>query len=372
MIAALIVVLIVVAVVLGGSFGYKIYKLKSHFGSFSPPIYTVSSMKAGYQDWQPKIESVGSLRAINGADLSSELPGIVKSIDFESGQDVDAGAPLVHLIDDDEIAHLHSLEASASLAAINADRDEKQFKAQAVSRATLDADKAALISANALVAEQKALVEKKVIHAPFAGHLGIRQVDIGQYLNAGQAIVTLQQLDPIYVDFNIPEQFLPRISLGQKVSLAVEAHPENTFEGEITALNSKVDEQTRNIQIRATFKNPDKKLLPGMFGRLNVDVEQPQHYLTLPATAVVFNPYGNTVFLVQHKDNDDGTPALTVQQSVVVTGETRGDQIAILSGIKEGDEVVTSGQVKLRNGVPVIINNDAPPSNDPDPHPHDN
>jgi len=372
LIVLVLVMLLLVVLVLGGAFGYKMMKIKKYYGAFSPPVSSVSTVKAAFNDWQPHLDSVGSLRAINGSDLSAEVTGIVQSIQFESGQDVEAGTPLVHLIDADDIAHLHSLQANAALAEINTARDEKQFKAQAVSRATLDTDLATLASANAQVAEQQALVDKKIIRAPFAGHLGIRQIDIGQYLNAGQAIVTLQQLDPLYVDFNIPEQYLPKITLGQKVVLHVEAHPDDAFEGEITALNSKVDDKTRNIQIRSTFKNSDKKLMPGMFGRVTVDVDQQQHYITLPITAVVFNPYGNTVFLVQEKKADDGTSTLTVQQSVVTTGETRGDQIAILSGVKEGDEVVTSGQVKLRNGVPITVNNDAPPTNDPNPHPHDN
>lgn len=370
----MIIMLLAVIVVLGGVFGYKVFSgimIKKYMSGMAFQPQTVSTIKATIQDWQPQLEAVGTLRAINGADLSAEVSGIVQSIDFESGSNVEAGTPLVHLNAADEIAQLHVLEAAAKLAAITVDRDEKQFKAQAVSRATLDTDYATLASDNAQVAEQQALIDKKTIRAPFAGQLGIRQVDIGQYLNAGTAIVTLQQMDPLYVDFYLPEQALPKIAVGQKASLKVDAHPDETFAGEISTINSKVDEATRNVQVRATFPNPDHKLMPGMFGHVVIDVGQPQKYLTLPQTAIVFNPYGTTAFLIQSKDNQEGKPSLTVQQTVITTGDTRGDQIAILSGIKEGDEVVTSGQVKLRNGVPVVINNEVQPANDPNPHPHE-
>ena len=216
------------------------------------------------------------------------------------------------------------------------------------------------------------MIDKKTIHAPFAGHVGIRQVDIGQYLNAGTAIATLQQLDPIFVDFTLPEQSLPQLQVGQKVNLTNDAYAGRTFTGTITAINAKVDDATRNISVRATFDNPDHKLLPGMFAHVAVDSGAVAHYITLPQTAIVFNTYGNAVYLVQH-DGDGDSAKITVQQSVVITGDTRGDQIAVLSGIKEGDEVVTSGQIKLRNGMQVNIANDISkqPPNDANPTPHE-
>jgi membrane fusion protein (multidrug efflux system) len=307
------------------------------------------------------------LRAVNGADMSSELSGIVEKINFDSGADVEAGAPLIELRAEDDIAKLHALEANAKLAEITWQRDQKQLKAQAVAQATVDNDAAVLASAKAQVAEQQAIVDKKVIKAPFAGHLGVRHVDLGQYLSPGTAIVSLQQLDPIYVDFSMPEQALTRLDPGQTVTLHSDAFPGQSFSGKITALNSKVDEATRNLSVRATFENPDHKLLPGMFGSISVDVEKPVKYLTLPQTAIVFNTFGNTVYLVS--EGDDGKK--TVTQSVVTTGETRGDQVAILSGVKEGDEVVTSGQVKLRNGMAVSINNENQPPADANPTPHE-
>ena len=271
----------------------------------------------------------------------------------------------------DDVAKLHALEANAKLAEITYQRDLKQLKAQAVSQATTDNDAAALDAAKAQVAEQQAIVEKKTIKAPFSGHVGVRQVDIGQYLNPGTAIVSLQQLDPIYVDFTLPEQALLKIQQGQKIGLKTDMQVDQNFIGEVTAINSRVDTATRNVQVRATIPNPEHKLLPGMFGTVIVNVDKPVRYITLPQTAIVFNTYGNTVYLVQEKGGEDDKPQLTVTQSVIITGETRGDQIAILSGVKEGDQVVTSGQIKLRNGMPVVINNEIQPSNDPNPSPHE-
>jgi membrane fusion protein, multidrug efflux system len=319
------------------------------------------------QDWQQQLDAVGTLRAINGADLSSEVAGIVSQLSFDSGGDVEKDAVLVQLRDDDDIARLHALDATAKLAQLTLDRDLKQLKEQAVSQAAVDNDVAALNNAKAQADAQQAVIDKKTIRAPFAGHLGIRQVDIGQYLNPGAVVVTLQQLDPIYIDFNMPEKDLSLINVGQKVVAHIDAMSGTAFDGEIAAINSKVDEATRNIQARAIFKNPDHKLLPGMFANVSVTVGEPQKLLTLPQTAITYNPYGDTVFVVTKDDNDKPV----AQQNFVTVGATRGDQIAVLTGIKEGDEIVTSGQLKLRNGVPLIINNDIQPKNDANPKPED-
>jgi membrane fusion protein (multidrug efflux system) len=370
----MIIMLIAVAIVLGGIFGYKMFAgmmMKKYMMAAGMPPQSVSTTKATMQDWLPRLVAVGTLRAVNGADISSEVSGIVEQIRFDSGNDVDAGSILVQLRAQDDIAKLVSLQSEAQLAEITYDRDMKQLKAQAVSQATVDTDEANLNSIRAQVAEQQAIVNKKTIRAPFAGHLGIRTVDIGQYLNAGTAVVSLQQLDPIYVDFALPEQALTQIKTGQKVKLTTDAHAGKTFDGTISSINSKVDETTRNIQVRATLKNPEHLLLPGLFANVEIAAGEPQHLITLPQTAVVFNTYGSTIYLVKHKDGDDSDKNLTVQQSVIITGETRGDQIAIMSGVNEGDEVVTSGQVKLRNGTPITINNDIQPANDPDPTPHE-
>jgi len=374
MIKRMIIMLTFVGLIAAGIIGMKLFinsQIKQSIASgFAPP--TVSTLKAEYQDWQPELKAVGSLRAVNGADLSSELAGIVQSLSFESGADVEKDTVLVQLRADDDIAKLHALEAGAKLADVTYQRDLKQIKAQAISQATVDTDVATLESAKAQVAEQQALIDKKIIKAPFAGHLGVRRVDIGQYLNPGTTIVTLQQFDPIYVDFTLPEQDLPKIQTGQKITLKSDVLADQGYTGEITAINSKVDESTRNLLVRATVPNPDHKLLPGMFGTVIVNVDKRVRYITLPQTSIVFNTYGNTVYLVEKKSGDDDKGAqLSAMQSVVITGETRGDQIAVLSGVKEGDEVVTSGQVKLRNGMPVVINNEVQPSNDPNPMPHE-
>ena len=364
----MIIMLLIVLVVFGGLFGYKIFEgmmIKKFMAGMGAPEQTVSTMKAGTSDWQPTLQAVGSLRAVNGADLSAEVAGIVGTLNFESGADVEKGTLLIELRDEDDVAKLHALEATAKLAGITLDRDEKQLASRAISQAVVDSDTATLASAKAQVAEQQAILDKKSIRAPFTGHLGIRQVDVGQYLNPGTMIVSLQQLDPLYVDFNVPEQALTQLSIGQKTAIKVTAFPDTVFEGEISALNSKIDEATRNVQVRASIKNPDHKLLPGMFASLSINVGKSDKFVTLPQTAVTYNPYGNTVYVVDATD----PKKLIAKQAFVTTGETRGDQVAVLSGIKEGDEVVTSGQIKLRNGAPIKINNEIQPKNDANPKP---
>ncbi len=370
MIKRMIVMLLAVAVILGGMLGFK-YMMASGAKKFlanqPAAAQTVSTATAGTDEWQQRLDAVGSLRAINGADLSSEASGIVESVAFDSGKDVEAGEILVRLRDADDVAKLRALEAAEKLAQITLERDLKQLKRQAVSQATVDNDTATLNTAKAQSDAQRAVVAKKTVRAPFAGHLGIRQVDVGQFLNAGTSIVTLQQLDPIYVDFNLPERNFPQIAVGQKVSANVDALPGNLFEGEISAIDAKIDEATRNVQVRATFKNPERKLMPGMFAHVSIETGSPQKYITLPQTAITYNPYGNTVFLAAKDDKG----ALVARQTFVTLGPSRGDQIAVVSGIKEGDEVVTAGQLKLRNGTPLTINNDVLPKNDENPKPED-
>jgi membrane fusion protein (multidrug efflux system) len=240
-----------------------------------------------------------------------------------------------------------------------------------VSQAVVDADAATLKSAKAQVAEQRALVAKKLVRAPFAGRLGIRAVDVGQYVNAGTKLVTLQALDPVYVDFYAPQKSLGRIALRQKITLKTDAFQGQQFPGEVSSIDPKVDSATRNVQVRATVRNPKRSLLPGMFATVVLASGGPQRFLTLPQTAVSYNPFGDTVFVVEESKGKDDKIALVVQQKFVTTGEARGDQVAILSGIKEGDTVVTAGQIKLRSGVPVVVNNSIQPTNEPAPKPKD-
>jgi membrane fusion protein (multidrug efflux system) len=270
------------------------------------------------------------------------------------------------------MALLHSLEAAADLANTVYERDKKQYNVQAVSKATLDADAADLKVKRAQVRQQAAMLEKKSIRAPFAGRLGISTVNPGQYINPGDKVVTLQSLDQIYTDFHLPQQELSHISLGQPVVVTADTYPGRTFRGKITAVNPKVDLDTRNFQVEATITNPRHELLPGMYASVEVKAGAVQSYLTLPQTAVTFNPYGETVFIVEESGKGpDGKPLLIVRQAFVTVGPTRGDQIAILKGISEGDMVVTSGQLKLKNGSRIIINNQIQPGNEAAPRPRD-
>jgi membrane fusion protein, multidrug efflux system len=364
----MVIMLIAVAVVFGGVFGFQAFKammIKKFMSSMSAPPQTVSATRASYSEWQPQIEAVGSLRAVRGADLSLEVAGVVDSISFNSGDDVQQGAVLLKLRADDDAAKLTSLQATAELSRITYERDLKQFKIQAVSQANLDTDTANLKNANAQVAEQQAVLDKKTLRAPFAGHLGIRAVDLGQYLSAGTTIVTLQALDPIFMDFFVPQQSVDQIRIGQTVTVRIDAFKDQTFSGTISAINPKVDSNTRNVQVRATLKNPDHKLLPGMYATVDIATGAPQNYITLPQTAITYNPYGDTIYVVDNKgEQAGGKPQLTARQTFVTTGATRGDQVAVLKGVKDGDMVITAGQIKLHNGSVVLIDNSITPTAD--------
>ncbi len=371
----MIIMLIAVGLVFGGVFGFISfghYMRDKFLHSMGFPPQTVSTVVASSQPWQPKLLAVGSLRAVNGANLSSQVSGIVSAIHFDSGADVKAGTSLVELAAADDVAKLQSLRAAASLAQITLDRDQRQLKVQGVSQQTIDTDQENLKSALAQVAEQQATVDYKNVRAPFDGRLGIRQVDLGQYLAAGTTMVTLQSLDPIFVDFYLPQQSLEQVKVGLQVTAEVDAFPGKTFQGEITAVNPLVDTATRNVQVRATLKNPDRVLTPGMYATVDIAAGAPQRYVTLPQTAISYNSYGDTVFLVDDKGQDaQGRPVKTVRQVFVTTGMTRGDQVAILSGVKDGDTVVSAGGLKLRNGVQIIVNNTVEPTDNPNPLPVD-
>ena len=371
----MIIMLIAVGLVFGGVFGFQIFKnamIRKFMSAMPQPPQTVSTVTAATQEWQPQIEAVGSLRAVNGADLAFEVSGIVKELHFNSGDDVAAGDVLLMLRADDDIAKLAALQATAGLSEINYHRDQEQFKIKAVSQATVDADAANLKNAKAQVAEQEAVVNKKTLRAPFAGHLGVRAVDIGQYISAGTTVVTLQALDPIYADFFLPQQALNQIRLEQAATVKIDTYPNQDFAGTITAINPKVDPATRNVQVRATLKNPDRRLLPGMYASVNVAAGGKQRYVTLPQTAVTYNPYGETVYVVEDKGKDpQGRPQWIARQIFVTAGLKRGDQVAILSGVAEGQTVVTAGQMKLRNGSTVVIDNTIRPTADANPIPVD-
>jgi membrane fusion protein (multidrug efflux system) len=392
----MLIMLVAVVLLIGGIAAYKVYKIKQFMaGMKPPPPAVVTAMAAEMQPWQGQINAVGNLRAHRGVDVTTEIAGLVRKVDFVSGHVASEGQLLVELNAESDIAQLRALEAAAELARIVYERDKAQLEVEAISKATLDADAADLKGKQAQVEQQAAIVAKKSIRAPFSGRLGITTVNPGQYLNPGDKIVTLQELDPIYVDFSLPQQQVARLVKGLRVVAVSDGFPGKNFAGNVQAVDPKVDSNTRNVQVTATLANPQHELLPGMFANVSVEAGGEQRYITLPQTAVSFNPYGATVYVIQDASKEpskdaakdsggkpteeksaDGKPAevkagLVAKQRFVVTGETRGDQVAILSGVKAGDMVVTSGQLKLRNGSPVVINNKVQPSNDAAPAPID-
>jgi membrane fusion protein (multidrug efflux system) len=336
-----------------------------------PPPASVSTAEAVFEEWMPRIEVVGTFQPVRGADLSVEVPGIIDQVNFDSGGDVAAGAQIIRLRDNDDVAKLRTLEANRDLAKSNFDRDKAQLDRSLISRAQFDVTAANLQALEAQVAEQQAIIAKKTLRAPFAGHLGIREVNAGQFISPGTKVVTLQALDPIYLDFFLPQQVLERAQVGQSLTVRVDTYPNATFTGRITTIDPKVDAATRNVAVRATLPNRDRRLLPGMFATAEILTGQPQRYITLPQTAITFNPYGNMVYRVTEQTKDDGKQSLIARQTVVTTGQTRGDQIAILSGLNEGDIVVSAGQTKLQNGAEITVNNAVQPSNDPNPQPRE-
>jgi len=373
MVKPLVILLLTVAVVIGGIFGWQHFignMTKKYMGAMATAPQTVSSTIAAVSSWQSRSQALGTLRAVRGADLAAQASGVVDKIHIESGAEVAAGTVLLTLKPNDDPAKLAQLQAQAELASITLKRDQEQLDAQAISQSTVDTDASNLKSARAQVVAQQALIEEKVVRAPFAGSLGIRLVDEGQYLAAGTTVVTLQALDPIYIDFYVPQQALARLKVKQVVSATVDAYPGVAFTGNIASVNSKVDTASRNVQVRASFANADRRLVPGMYANVDIDDGDPSTLVTLPQSAITYNPYGNTVYLVQKSGTDDkGNPKLTVLQRFVKLGDTRGDQVAVKSGVAAGDEVVTAGQMKLRNGSPVVINNKIVPSSDSNPTP---
>jgi membrane fusion protein (multidrug efflux system) len=367
-------VVLLIAVLAGGFF-LHIQKLIA--SSPKPSPQTITAAKVESLEWQPQLSSVGTVMPVRGVDVTTEIAGLVRHVNFKSGQEVKAGELLVQLNDDSDVAQLNSLQAAADLAVTVLNRDKQQFAAQAISQAQVDSDAADLKSKRALVEQQKALVEKKAIRAPFSGEIGITTVNPGQYLNPGDKIVSLEKIDPIYIDFYVPQKQVGGLSLGQTLNLSNDAYPGVNFAGKITALNPKIDATTRNVQVEATLSNPKHQLLPGMFANVKVDMGEKKTYLTLPQTAITYNPYGSTVFIIKPDDkkdakkDDKGNTQLVASQVFITTGLTRGDQVAVLTGLQAGQEVVTSGQIKLKNGTPVVVDNTVVPANSPNPTPQE-
>jgi len=365
----LVIMLLILIILLGAVFGWG--ALRSMFvakflASLKDKPQTVSAMQVVESKFSPEITATGNLVAIQGTSLSAQVAGIVDTIDFTSGTDITKGQVLLTLRPNNDPAILAQLQAAADLAAITYKRDLAQYQAKAVSLQTVDADRANLDSARAQVSSQKELMAEKIIRAPFSGRIGIRAVSLGQYLAAGTAIASLQQLDPIDVDFYVPQADLAAIKPGMKITVTVGGFGNKTFDGTIKALNSSISTQTLMVQVRGEMRNPGDELRPGAFARIAIVTGEPKNFITLPKTAITYNPYGDTVYLVE-KQTKDGKTVDIARQLFVTLGETRGDQVAVTKGLKPGETVVTAGQLKLHSGSIVNINNAIKLPNSPNP-----
>jgi membrane fusion protein (multidrug efflux system) len=351
---------------------WQIQEAIGHAAAFQPPPEAVTTIAAQQEEWPTTLNAIGTVAAVQGVTVSADLPGLVGRIAFESGQWVREGDVLVQLDTRQEQAQLTAAEAERDLARLNFDRMESLVNEGAISRAEYDQAAAEQKRTEAMAGEIRATIARKTIRAPFAGLLGIRQVNLGQYLSAGDAIVPLQALNPIYVNFGVPQQDARRASVGRKIRITSTDLGGAEFKGVVTAVNSVVDEATRNVQIQATLSNPQSKLRPGMFVQLEVTMGTNRRVVALPASAVSYAPYGDSVFVVSDLKKPDGGTYRGVRQQFVKLEGARGDQVAVISGLQPGEEVVTSGTFKLRNGAAVLVNNDVKPSNQSAPRPEDN
>ncbi len=349
--------LLVLAVVFGAIFGWKAfvgYKMHEMFAHRAMPPAAVSVATARMQEWAPQLHSVASLTAVQGVEVSTPLPGKVTRILFHSGQRVHAGRLLVQIDDSSQQAQLRHDRALARLAAINLKRAKRLFANKAASRADVDTAQANYEAARAQVAADRAVLRKLAVRAPFTGVLGVRQVDLGQYVNPGQALVSLQSWDPLYVDFTLPQQYLPEVHTGDRVRLRVNAYPKTTFTGTVQAIGSRVEPTTRNFRVRARVPNADHRLRPGMFATVTLVRSVARTVLTVPVTAIAYNTYGDYVYVVEKKQ-EAGKTVLIARQRLVSVGPQRGGLVEISKGLKAGERVVSAGQVKLRDGSVIVI-----------------
>jgi membrane fusion protein (multidrug efflux system) len=367
-----ILVLVIVAALLGGLGFVKYRQVETAIAmgaSFAPPPTAVTTVVAKRETWPTTLEVIGTAAAIQGVTVGADLPGTVDKIHFDSGQSVKEGDILVELDIRQEKAQLANIEAQRDLARIQYGRSEELVKAGVISKSEYDNAASQQKATEAQVGEIKASIARKTIHAPFSGILGIRQISLGQYLAAGQAIVSLQALNPIYVNFGVPQQDTPKMSIGRGLQVTTTDLPGVVFNGKITALDSVVNEQTRNIQVQATFQNQAGRLRPGMYVQVELPLGKPRDVIPLPASAINYAPYGDSVFVVAEMKDQKGNTYRGVKQQVVKIEGSRGDQVAITSGINAGDEVVSSGVFRLRNAAPVLVNNSVKPGNNPNPKP---
>jgi membrane fusion protein (multidrug efflux system) len=365
----------IVLLVLGGLAGVKalqIKKLMDSGKSFAEPPESVSSALVREEKWQGTITAIGSVMAVQGVTVTPEIPGIISEASFESGAVVSQGDLLVRLDTSLEEAQLRALQAQVELAQLNLTRERTLRSQNMVSQAELDAAEATLKQNQGNADAIRATIQKKTIRAPFAGRLGIRLVNLGQYIDTGKPIVSLQSLTPIYADFSLPQQELARLKTGMRVRVTTDAYPERRFDGTLTAINPDLDQSTRSVGLQATFANADQLLRPGMFARVEVLLPEEQPVLVIPATSVLSAPYGDSVYVIESKPGkDNAKPELAVRQQFIRTGHTRGDFVSVESGLKVGERIVSAGIFKLRNGMAVTENNDLSPKNEAAPRPSD-
>ena len=369
----MIIMLSAVAVVIVGVGLVKFFQIQAAIAqgkSWAPPAEAVTTVVASQQSWPATLDAIGSVSAVHGVQLAADLPGVVWAIHFESGQHVKAGTVLVELDTRQEVAQLRAAEAARDLDKINLDRAQKLLARQVISQTEFDQADATYKQAEAQVATVQATIDRKKIRAPFAGVAGIRQVNLGQYLAGGDPVVPLQSMDPVYVDFSVPQEEAGALRQGSTVNVTADSLGA-IADGRITAINSVVDPSTRNLQVQATFPNPHARLRPGMFVDVKVYRGKGGTVISVPASAINYAPYGNSVFVVQSQKGPNGQPQKVVQQQFVTVGGSRGDQVAILTGLKPGQEIVTSGVFKLRTGAAVQVNNSVQPGNNPSPKPQD-
>ncbi len=351
----------------------------AHYKSFQPPPEAVTTIVAREERWPASFSAIGTVAAVHGVTVSADLPGVVDQIPFESGVFVREGTVLVELDTRQERAQLAAAVAAQKLARLNFDRLSGLRNKGVISESDFDKAAAEQTEGEAKVGEIRATIARKTIRAPFSGVLGIRQINLGQYLAGGAAIVPLQSLDPIYVNFSLPQQDVGRLQIGAAVRVSAEGSPGEAsaaagraeHAGKITAVDSVVNEATRNVQVQATLANPEQKLKPGMFVQAQVLLPASSAVVSLPASAINYAPYGDSVFVVADLKAPDGKAYRGVRQQFVKLGPARGDQVAVTSGVREGEEVVTSGVFKLRNGSAVQINNKVQPADNPAPKPED-
>lgn len=352
-----------VALIVGGAFGTHLYFMIQGFKS-QKNIVTVSEEAAKQETWQPDFTSVGNLDPVQGADISNQVAGNVSAVNFDSGQEVEKGQLLVQLDDSNEQAQLEGFKAQEKLAELNAQRSHDIFAKHLISQSDVDTADSNLKQAQSNVANTQADIAKKAIRAPFSGHAGIRNVNLGQYLAVGTVIVTLQALDHMYASFSLPEQALPSLARGQKVMVTVDAYPNRQFGGEINAIDSKVDPASHTVRVQALIANPNHELRAGMFANVTVSAGKPQALVTVPKAAVTYSLYGDSVFVIspdKDKKDDKGQPLLTASEVFIKLGDERGNRVSVLEGVKADDMVVTSGMQKLHTGAEVQINNDVTP-----------